>query len=136
MMKYFNIKAVFHQAEFFARNVFSALELYLSMRSIYLIFAIGAKRFRLKVEIGPTFSAFRRSAHQKNNMADNIMSEESRRRSTSSINSLKELLARSQQQELNVLEEGSVTDPFADIQLQQQMENTSQSIPNTGIEQG
>lgn len=106
------------------------------MRSIYLIFAIGAKRFRLKVEIDPTFSAFRRSTRQKNNMADNMMSEESRRRFTSSINSLKELLARSQQQELNVLEEGSVTDPFADIQLQQQMENTSQSIPNTGIEQG
>ena len=70
-------------------------------------------------------------------MADKMMSEESRRRFTSSINSLKELLARSQQpEELNVLEEGSVTDPFADIQLQQQMENTSQSIPNTGIEQG
>ena len=69
-------------------------------------------------------------------MADKMMSEESRR-FTSSINSLKELLARSQQQEeLNVLEEGSVTDLFADIQLQQQMENTSQSIPNTGIEQG
>ena len=70
-------------------------------------------------------------------MADKMMSKESRRRFTSSINSLKELLARSQQQEeLNVLEEGSVTDLFADIQLQQQMENTSQSIPNTGIEQG
>ena len=65
-----------------------------------------------------------------------MMSEESRRRFTSSINSLKELLARSQQQELIVLEEGSVTHPFADIQLQQQMENTSQSIPNAGIEQG
>ena len=70
-------------------------------------------------------------------MADKMMSKESRRRFTSSINSLKELLARSQQQEeLNVLEEGSVTDLFADIQLQQQMENTSQSIPNTRIEQG
>ena len=70
-------------------------------------------------------------------MADSMTSEESRRRSSSSINSLKELLARSQQQEeLNVLDEGLVTEPFADIQLQQQRENTSQSIPNTGIKQG
>ena len=67
------------------------------MGSIYLIFAIGAKRFHLKVEIDPTFSAFCRSARQKNNMADNMISEESCRRFTSSINSLKELLARSQQ---------------------------------------
>ena len=70
-------------------------------------------------------------------MADSMMSEESRRRFSSSINSLKELLARSQQQEeFNVLDEGLVTEPFGDIQLQQQMENTSQSIPNTGIKQG
>ena len=66
-----------------------------------------------------------------------MMSEESRRRFTSSINSLKELLARSQQQEeLDLLKEGSVTEPFGDILLQQQVENTCQSIPNAGIEQG
>ena len=70
-------------------------------------------------------------------MADSMMSEESRRRFSSSINSLKEPLARSQQQEeFNVLDEGLETEPFGDIQLQQQMENTSQSIPNTGIKQG
>ena len=69
-------------------------------------------------------------------MANNMMSEESRRRFTSSINSLKELLARSQQQdEPDLLKEGSVTEPFGDILLRQQVENTCQSIPNGGIEQ-
>ena len=67
-------------------------------------------------------------------MADNMMSEESRRRFTSSINSLKELLARSQQQEeLDLLKEGSVTEPFGDILLQQQVENTCQSISKVSI---
>ena len=50
---------------------------------------------------------------------------------------LKGLLARSQQEEeLDLLEEGSVTEPFGDILVQQQVENTCQSISNAGIEQG
>ncbi|CAB3984640.1 Hypothetical predicted protein [Paramuricea clavata] len=68
-------------------------------------------------------------------MADNMMNEESRGRFTSTINSLKELLARSQhEEELNKLDEGSVTELFGHIQQQQQMGNTSQSIPNIATE--
>jgi hypothetical protein len=57
-----------------------------------------------------------------------MMSEESHGRFTSTINLLEELLARSQQQEeLNELDEDY-------IQQQQQMGNTSQSIPSTATE--
>jgi hypothetical protein len=48
-----------------------------------------------------------------------MMSEESHGRFTSTINLLEELLARSQQQELNELDEGSVTELFGYIQQQQ-----------------
>ena len=64
-----------------------------------------------------------------------MMSEESHGRFTSTINMLEELLARSQQQQqLNELDGGSVTELFGYIQQQQQMGNTSQSIPNTATE--
>ena len=104
------------------------------MRSSYFVFAIGAKRFCFEVEIDPTFSAFRCSACQNNNMADNMMSEENVRFTSN----MKELLARLQQQkqELNAPDEEPITELFSDIQQQQQMENASQSTPNTAIEQG
>ena len=70
-------------------------------------------------------------------MADNMMSKENVR-FTSNINSLKKLLARlpQQKQELNAPDEEPITERFGDIQQQQQMENASQSTPNTAIEQG
>ena len=67
-------------------------------------------------------------------MADNMMSERSR---GTSINSLKELLARSQQQEeLNTMDEESFTELTGCLQQEQQLANTSQNIPNTATEQG
>ncbi|XP_028418946.1 uncharacterized protein LOC114544533 [Dendronephthya gigantea] len=73
------------------------------------------------------------------NMADRNMSEESRERYISSINSLKELLARSEeQQQLIAMDEGSVTELFGHIQQQRQEKqvgNISQNISNSATEQ-
>ncbi|XP_028396781.1 uncharacterized protein LOC114532138 [Dendronephthya gigantea] len=72
-------------------------------------------------------------------MADRNMSEESRERYISSINSLKELLARSEeQQQLIAMDEGSVTELFGHIQQQRQEKqvgNISQNISNSATEQ-